>query len=72
MILRVFSIAKDVYADETPAGSEEAQFRKELFFPVGEPNPYGEFFTGQSYLAPVSTEQIPVWNSRRHASFFAA
>ena len=30
--------------------------------PIGEPNPYGEFFVGQSYLAPVSTEQVPVFN----------
>ena len=27
-------------------------------FPIGEPNPYGEFFVGQSYLAPVSSEQM--------------
>ena len=28
----------------------------------GEPNPYGQFFVGESYLAPVSTEQIPIFN----------
>ena len=27
-----------------------------------EPNPYGDYFVGQSYLAPVSTEQIPIYN----------
>ena len=27
-----------------------------------DPNPYGQFFVGQSYLAPVSTEQVPVFN----------
>ncbi len=31
-------------------------------FPIGEPNPYGDYFVGQSYLAPVSTEQIPIYN----------
>ena len=31
-------------------------------FPIGEPNPYGRFFVGQSYLAPVSTQQVPVFN----------
>ena len=31
-------------------------------FPIGEPNPYGQFFVGQSYLAPVSTQQVPVFN----------
>ena len=31
-------------------------------FPVGEPNPYGQFFTGQSYLAMLTTEQVPTFN----------
>ena len=58
----VFNIAKEVYADNAPAVSDKDSFRKELFFPIGEPNPYGEYFVGQSYLAPVSTEQIPIYN----------
>ena len=29
---------------------------------IGEPNPYGDYFVGQSYLAPVSTKQIPIYN----------
>ena len=58
----VFNIAKDVYADDSPALTDKDRFGKELFFPIGEPNPFGEFFVGQSYLAPVSTEQIPVYN----------
>ena len=58
----VFNIAKEVYADDAPVLTENDKFGKELFFPIGEPNPYGQFFVGQSYLAPVSTEQIPVYN----------
>ena len=58
----VFNIAKEVYADDSPALTDKERFAKELFFPIGEPNPFGEFFVGQSYLAPVSTEQIPVYN----------
>jgi len=58
----VFNIAKEVYADDSPALTDKERFEKELFFPIGEPNPFGEFFVGQSYLAPVSTEQIPVYN----------
>lgn len=58
----VFNIAKEVYADDSPALTDKDRFGKELFFPIGEPNPFGEFFVGQSYLAPVSTEQIPVYN----------
>ena len=58
----VFGIAKEVYADSAPALSEKERFQNEIMFPIGEPNPYGKFFTGQSYLAPVSSEQIPIFN----------
>jgi len=58
----VFNIAKEVYADDTAALSDKSKFQKELFFPIGEKNPYGQFFIGDSYLAPVSTEQIPIYN----------
>ena len=58
----VFNIAKEVYADDAAAVSEKDRFRNELFFPIGDPNPYGDYFVGQSYLAPVSTEQIPIYN----------
>ena len=38
--------------------------RKELSdFPIGEKNDrYAEYFVGQSYLAPLTTEQIPTFN----------
>ena len=58
----VFRLAKDVWADEAPALTEKEKYQKEIFFPIGEPNPYGRFFAGQSYLAPVSLEQVPVFN----------
>ena len=37
---------------------------KELsdIFPLGEKNPFGQFFIGQSYLAPLTTEQVPTYN----------
>ncbi len=58
----VFNIAKEVYADNAPAVSDKDKFQSEIMFPIGDPNPYGDFFVGQSYLAPVSTEQIPIYN----------
>ena len=58
----VFNIAKEVYADNTPAASDKDKFQSEIMFPIGEPNPYGDYFVGQSYLAPVSTEQVSVFN----------
>ena len=58
----VFNIAKEVYAENAPAVSDKDRFQSEIMFPIGEPNPYGDYFVGQSYLAPVSTEQIPIYN----------
>ncbi len=53
----VFRLAKEVWNDEAEALTEKDRFQQKLMFPIGEPNPFGAFFSGQSYLAPVSTEQ---------------
>lgn len=58
----VFNLAKEVYNDQMPETSDKDRYQNTIFFPIGEPNPYGEFFEGQSYLAPVTTEQILVFN----------
>ncbi|MBQ7547099.1 MAG: carboxymuconolactone decarboxylase family protein [Clostridia bacterium] len=57
-----FNMAKDVYIESNEAHSEKDKYQNTLFFPVGDPNPYGKYFVGQSYLAPISTQQIPVFN----------
>lgn len=58
----VFRLAKEVWKDEAEAVSDKDKFQKEIFFPIGEPNPYGKFFAGQSYLYQVSKEQVPFFN----------
>ena len=58
----VFRLAKEVWAEDAPAKTEREIYQNSIFFPIGEPNPYGQFFVGQSYLAPVSTWQVPVFN----------
>ncbi len=58
----VFNLAKDVYSEPIAAPSEKDKYQNTIFFPVGDPNPYGKFFVGQSYLAALSTQQIPVFN----------
>ena len=58
----VFRQAKEIWNEETPARSEKDAYQNSIFFPIGEENPYGQFFVGQSYLAPVSKEQVPVFN----------
>ncbi len=58
----VFRLAKDVWNEEVPAASEKDRYQQTIFFPIGEKNPYGDFFIGQSYLTPVSKEQVPIFN----------
>lgn len=57
-----FRMAKDVWAEET-ADDAKAAFAREMIFPIGEPNTaYAAYFTGQSYLAPLSKEQVGIFN----------
>ncbi|MBR3667665.1 MAG: carboxymuconolactone decarboxylase family protein [Ruminococcus sp.] len=58
----VFGLAKEVWNEEAPVKTDKDSFQNEIFFPVGEPNPYGDYFVGQSYLAQVSKEQLSVFN----------
>ena len=58
-----FRQAKEVWADEGPAEDAKAAFQREMIFPVGEPNTaYAQYFIGNSYLAPISSEQVSVAN----------
>ena len=54
--------AEDVWNEKTPDLTEKDKYQSSIFFPIGEPNPYGKFFVGQSYLANVSSEQVPIFN----------
>ena len=58
----VFRLAKDIWNEEAPALTDKDRYQNEIFFPIGEPNPYGDFFVGQSYLAPLTTTQVPTFN----------
>jgi len=58
-----FRLAKDVWAEETTGEDAKAAFQREMIFPIGEPNTaYAKYFTGNSYLAPVSREQVNISN----------
>lgn len=57
-----FRIAKEVWADDD-AATEKERFQQEMIFPIGEPNTaYAKYFTGNSYLARVSSSQVPIAN----------
>ena len=59
----VFRLAKAVWNEETPALTEKEKYQNSIYFPIGQPNDaYARYFVGQSYLAPVSMTQVPVFN----------
>ena len=48
---------------QTAEADGKAAFQREMIFPIGEPNTaYAKYFIGNSYLAPISKEQIPFSN----------
>lgn len=61
-----FRMAKEVWGDDADgkeASDEKSAYEKSLLFPVGEPNDaFKQYFIGQSYLAPVSKEQVGIFN----------
>ena len=63
----VFNLAKEVW--ETGEGDlpyEEEAMRahaKEMVFPIGAPNDgFAQYFSGRSFLAPISTSQVGIFN----------
>lgn len=59
-----FNQAKEVWNEEASVEATEMEnYQKTLFFPIGEPNnAYARYFSGRSYLAPVSASQIGIYN----------
>lgn len=63
-----FCMAKEIWTEEVPVGDVSyAQTReaheKAVLFPIGKPNDgYAQYFIGQSYLAPVSTDPVGIYN----------
>ena len=59
----VFRLAKEVWNEKGEENTEKDKYQNTIFFPIGAPNDgFAKYFVGQSYLAPVSTEQIPIFN----------
>ncbi len=59
----VFNLAKTVWTDDASAEDAKAAHAASMVFPIGAPNDgFAQYFTGQSYLAPVSTSQVGVFN----------
>ncbi len=57
-----FRMAKEVWANDDAADAR-SKHENGMIFSIGEPNDaYAKYFIGQSYLAPVSTEQLGIFN----------
>ncbi len=57
-----FRMAKEVWAEDDAADAK-AKHQNEMVFPIGTPNDvFAKYFIGQSYLAPLSTQQVGIYN----------
>lgn len=59
-----FRMAKEVWEEETVAENDaKSEHANSMIFPLGQPNDaYAQYFIGNSYLAPISTEQVGIYN----------
>lgn len=56
-------MAKQVWNKKSEDGSMKSQHESSMMFPIGEANDaYAKYFIGQSYLAPISKEQVSIFN----------
>ena len=56
-----FRMAKEVWAED--AEDEMSAHANSMIFPIGKPNDgFAQYFIGQSYLTPLSTEQVGIFN----------
>ena len=58
-----FRMAKEVW-NENPEGDDaKARHAASMIFPIGQPNDgFARYFSGRSFLAPVSKEQVGIFN----------
>ena len=59
-----FNLAKEVWKDnDIKELSPKDIYANSIMFPIGNPNTtYAKYFIGQSYLAPISTTQVKIFN----------
>lgn len=57
-----FRMAKEVWSEET-GNDAMAKHAASMVFPIGNPNDgFAQYFSGRSFLAPVSKEQVSIFN----------
>ena len=58
-----FHLAKEIWADQKGLIDARSAHENAMVFPIGQPNDeFAQYFVGQSYLAPLSTSQVAIFN----------
>ncbi len=60
-----FNMAKEIWTETESSDmiDDMARHASEMIFPIGAPNDaFSQYFTGKSYLAPVSASQVGIFN----------
>lgn len=58
-----FKMAKEVWNENETAADAKREHENNMIFPIGEPNDgFTKYFIGQSYIAPLSTRQVGIFN----------
>lgn len=58
-----FRMAKDVWTGDAPEMTDMEKHAASMIFPVGAPNDaFAKYFIGQSYLALLTNDQVPIHN----------
>lgn len=58
-----FRMATEVWSDDAEDLCEKEKYQQSILFPIGTPNDaFAKYFIGQSYLAPLSTTQVGIFN----------
>lgn len=59
----VFNLAKEVWNEKVEEMTTKDVYQNSIFFPIGEKNNgFKQYFIGQSYLSPISKEQVGIFN----------
>lgn len=65
MVWAVFNMAKDIWDEPEEEQQNDPAleaYAKTIFFPIGDLNPYGKWFSKRSWLAPMSDGPLPIFN----------
>lgn len=58
-----FKMAREIWSENMDESDEKAKHENNMLFPIGKPNDgFAQYFVGQSYLTPISTSQVSIFN----------